>query len=106
MTSVGARKPRRNRSHASEEESDASSNSPVQASLRLPLAGALAAVIGTGCCAGLPALAGGLGGLGIAAAVGLGAGVLLASVVIAALVLSLRAPLRTRAQSTAPGRPA
>jgi hypothetical protein len=62
----------------------------------LPLAGAGLAVVGVACCAGLPVLATAVGGLTVAAVLGVAGGVLLAAAVIVVGVLVLRSRRRRR----------
>jgi hypothetical protein len=60
----------------------------------LPIAGGLGAVFLVACCAGLPALAAGLGGLSVAALLGVGGGALALIGVGAGVVVLVRARRR------------
>lgn len=62
----------------------------------LPLAGAAAAGIAVACCAGLPALAALVGGLTVAAVLGVAGGALLTAATIAAVVVVSRSHKRRR----------
>lgn len=55
-----------------------------------PLLGAAGALLVVGCCAGIPALGAIVGGLTVAAVIGISGGVLLAAVVLALAVLMWR----------------
>ena len=52
-----------------------------------PLLGAAGALLSVACCAGLPALGAIVGGLTVAAVIGISGGVLMAAVVVALVVL-------------------
>jgi hypothetical protein len=62
-----------------------------------PLLGAAGAVIAIGCCAGLPAIGAILGGLTVAAVVGIAGGVLVAAALISGGAFVWRARHRQRA---------
>jgi membrane protein implicated in regulation of membrane protease activity len=59
-----------------------------------PLFGAAGALLAVACCAGLPALAAIVGGLTVAAVIGISTGALLAAAVVALAVLIWRARRR------------
>ena len=62
----------------------------------VPLIGAAGAVVAVACCAGLPLVGTIVGGLTLAAVIGVAGGVLLAAGVLAAVVLVLRGKRRRR----------
>ena len=59
-------------------------------SYSLPLLGAAGALLAVACCAGLPALGAIVGGLTVAAVIGISTGALLAAAVVALVVLIWR----------------
>jgi hypothetical protein len=63
---------------------------------RLPLLGAAGALIAVACCAGLPAIGAVLGGLTVAAVIGIAGGVLVAAATLAAGALLWQARRRRR----------
>lgn len=67
-----------------------------------PLLGVAAGAFGVICCAGLPAIAGVLGGITVAAALGVAGGVLAVVVAVSASVLLVRVR-RRRSRRDAPG---